>query len=769
MRRLTQRHLVRTLPLMLAAAYGGSAMAQSQIEEVIVTAQKRQEKLQEVPLSITAISGAQLETRGIEGVANLNSLAPNMMFRANPGNDLISTVSLRGSVTGQPAIWVDPSVGMYVDGVYVGKSQGSVFDVVELERVEVLRGPQGTLFGRNTEGGAVNMVSRRPTGVWGGSVGLEVGNRGHMVERIALDLPQMGIAKLSLGYRKEDRDGWAKNANGGQELGARDKEAFRLAATVDVTSALKLDYTYDKSEINNTPTVTSLESVCGWSSCISTAFGAFLGGAMTSAMRPYVTTSRPSTVNINPLYGFWERANVEGHAATMSYKLNDNHTFKYIYAKRDMMYTDANDIDGTPVNAISPAPNFNWGMNAYYHRKTDYTMESHELQWLGSTERLKWVLGFYHFEDDGVTLGPQLFDMFGPSPGFATRSDYSSKTKNKSIFGQMDILLTDKLTATVGLRHTEEEKGGWTHRYITNGFNGPQVANIFGRADYKADFSGNTPVLALGYKLDPTTNLYGRIAKGFKSGGFSGELTSNAVLTPYKPQTSWSGEMGVKKTFFNNKAQINAAIFQTKISDQQTTQLVAGTTESFLTNAGKSVYQGIELEGAIVPVDGWKIQATYGYLKTEYDKYLDNALNIAGRPLIDTASNREAPYAPKHTFSFNVDGRLAKTAWGTLRGIVDYTYTAELNLYACNKDLKAANAGGSYDCAGVRLPDTQNLNLRLLLAGIPIGGPGSADLSFWVKNATNEAKKIQGIDFGVLKTANWQEPRTYGVTFNYKW
>jgi len=176
-------------------------------EEVVVTAQKRQEKLQDVPLSVTAITGAQLETRGIEGLANLNSLAPTLMFRGNPGTELISTVSLRGSGTGQPAIWVDPSVGMYVDGVYVGKAQGSVFDVLDLERVEVLRGPQGTLFGRNTEGGAVNLVSRRPTGEWGGSVAAEFGNRGQKLGRVSLDLPKLGFARISVAGRMEETRG----------------------------------------------------------------------------------------------------------------------------------------------------------------------------------------------------------------------------------------------------------------------------------------------------------------------------------------------------------------------------------------------------------------------------------------------------------------------------------------------------------------------------------------------------------------------------------
>jgi iron complex outermembrane recepter protein len=153
--------------LVLAAA-ASQAVAQGTdkgevLEEVTITAQKRSENLQDVPLSVTAIGAEQLEARGIESLRGLNAIAPNVMFRSNPGAKLISTVGIRGSVTGQPAIWVDAAVGLYLNGIYLGKSQGAVFDVVDIERVEVLRGPQGTLFGRNTEGGAINFITRAPS------------------------------------------------------------------------------------------------------------------------------------------------------------------------------------------------------------------------------------------------------------------------------------------------------------------------------------------------------------------------------------------------------------------------------------------------------------------------------------------------------------------------------------------------------------------------------------------------------------------------------
>jgi iron complex outermembrane receptor protein len=761
--------MMRVLPMLIASAYAGVALAEDKIEEVVVTAQKRKEKLSEVPISITAISGAQLETRGIEGVANLNALAPNMLFKSNPGNELISTVVLRGSGTGQPAIWVDPSVGMYVDGVYIGKAQGSVFDVMELERVEVLRGPQGTLFGRNTEGGAVNMVSRRPTGVWGGSIGLELGNRNLHTERIAVDLPKMGIASISLAYRKEDQKGWAKNATG-PDLGAKDKEAYRIAAKFDINKDFVVNYAYDNSNIDNTPTVTSLYAVDGWSGTFPSTFGAFLGGALQTAMSPYVTTKRPSHVSTNDHgFGLWERSKTVGHALELDYKLNDRNSLKYIYAHREMDFSDAQDIDGTPIGAL-PAPAAFWGASTYYQRHTTYEQDSHELQWVGNTDRLKYVGGLYYFKDDGTTLGPQNFTLFFGNAGAPRRSDYSATTKAKALYFQLDYSLTDKWTATAGFRRTVETKGGWTHNYRTTGFNGPFLANVLPKTEYEATFSGNTPMAALAYKWDETTNVFARLAKGFKSGGFSGELLNAAVTTPYKPQTSLSAEMGIKKSFAANRAQLSAAVFQTKITDQHVTQLVPGTTSSFLTNAGKSTYQGLELEGSLIPTDGWKIQGSYGYLHTKFNEYMDNALNLGPtRPLIDTAGNKKQGYAPEHTFSLNVDGRLAQTAWGTLRGIVDFTYTAESLLYSANKDLAAPDAGGSYSVQKDMMPSYKLINARLLLAGVPIGGPGTADVSLWVKNLTDEDRQLQGIDFGMMRTANWQTPRTYGISMNYKW
>ncbi|MFM7065959.1 MAG: TonB-dependent receptor [Gammaproteobacteria bacterium] len=756
--------------LVLAAA-ASQAVAQGAdkgdvLEEVTITAQKRSENLQDVPLSVTAIGAEQLEARGIESLRGLNAIAPNVMFRSNPGAKLISTVGIRGSVTGQPAIWVDASVGLYLNGIYLGKSQGSVFDVVDIERVEVLRGPQGTLFGRNTEGGAINFITRAPSGEFGGKVSAEVGEYGRAVGRLTVDLPKMGIASATIGLRKEKQDGWAKNLSG-PAMGAVDSDAARVAVNLDFSDDLQVGYSFDYSKQDNTPTPSTLFAVSGWGGTFPSVFGAGIGGAIQRGALPYVRTSRPDTVSTNggPI---WERSKTTAHSLTVDYALSENQSLKYIFADRKLYFGDSQDIDGMPLDSVAtgfPAPfPQTWGMSAYYNRNTDYQQRSHELQWNGTMGDLKWVAGLYHFTDDGETNGAQLFTLFGQGP---QRSNYAVDTTAKAVFAQADYTLADRWTLTAGIRTTKEDRGGWTHRYNTAGFGGARTTDILPFTSYDASFSGTTPMGSISLKVNEDLNVYVRVAKGFKSGGFSAELAIPAVATtPYQPQSSVSKELGIKATLLGGRARVNAAFFHNNITDLQITQLIPATTQSYLTNAGEAVYKGFEAEAQLLLAEGWRVQASYGYLSTEFKKYLDNSFR-PGRPIIDTASNRLAAYAPRNTVNLNLDGRLLQTSFGTLRLIADYTFTSAMNLYTVNKSLSAPNAGGSYVVGLNSVPATRMLNARLVLSDIQTGG-GTADVFIAARNLTDESRQLQGIDFSMFRNATWQEPRIFSLGVNYK-
>ena len=767
--------------LVMTALCAGGAAADVKLEEIVVTAQKREENLQQVPISITAISAAQLEHRGIEGGVALTGLAPNLMVNKAPGGSLISQISIRGSATGQPGIYVDPSVGLYVDGVYIAKSQGSLFELLDLERVEVLRGPQGTLFGRNTLAGAINFVTRKPSGVWGGSVSLDVGKYGRDVERISVDLPQLGPLSLNLAARNEHADGWLRNVTG-KDQGDAGRQAWRLGANLDITPQFQLEYKYDHSEVNEAQSPTTLYALSGSSGTLTalgnqligagtalnnpnfTAAGGFLVAA-SPQMAPHASRSRPSSISTNPGFenGQWLR--IDGHALVASYEINPSNAIKYIGSYRTMDLKNRYDLDGTPVDLIDT------GLN------TELRNYSHELQWIGDVEDIDYVLGYYYYKESGSTRGGQHIAM-SPPPADDKFVDYDTGDRAEAVYGQLNWAATDALTLTMGLRYTRERRTNESAQIATDGYRGPAVGFILPPTGAAASFSASTPTFSVNYQLSPDVNVYARFAKGFKSGGFSAEVPTVAGVTiPYGPEKSTTYEAGVKSMFLDQRAQLNAALYYNNITDMQLSQLPPGSTTSQFFNAGEATQQGVELEGVLLPVDGWKLRLNYGYVHAEFDEYMDRPLNartaaLAGvsvNQLIDTAGNRVMPYAPKHTVDLSVDGKLASTGWGTLRLLANYTYRSSFYVAPANKSLDVADAGSGSLAALNEVPGLGVIDMKLLLADIPLTENGVAEASLWVKNLTDEDKVTNLIDFGFFRTASWTDPRTYGVSFNYKW
>jgi len=755
--RLAQASSPRATP-----AGSGATNEPPAIEEVIVTAQRREERLQDVPLSISAIGGEQLELFGAVNSLALNAMAPNVTVRQGTAGIGNAIIAIRGSSTGYAPLWMDPAIAIYLNGVYLGKSASNTIDMSNVERVEVLRGPQGTLFGRNTEGGAINFITRKPTGVFDGSVTAELGNFDRRSAHFRVDFPKFGIASLSLAARKEQSDGWARNLTG-PDLGAIDNDFVNLSANLDFTDSFTAAYDFVYSNAERTPNVQSIYALDGWTGAFPSVFGPLIGGAIEDAFSPYVVTSRPDRTSTNgPNIADQKDA---FHALTLSYQIADRDSLKYIAAYRKFDLIAALDIDGTPLESITPAPGLTWGLNTDYENHQDYKQHSHELQWTGERDRFNYVFGLYYFRDDGEHGSRQNFALFGAAP---QRADFGAETRAVAAFGQVDYRLSDHWTATIGARYTEEKKSGWTHRYRTNGFGGPFVADIFPRVSYSTDFSDTSPMAALSYKPNADLNFYARVAKGFKSGGFSSELTDPRVSDPFKPQKVISTEVGLKSMLLGGRALANLALFQNKLTDQQLNQLLPGTTQSWIENAGKSTYRGAELEVTFKISNDWQMQLAYGYLDAKFDKYIDNALNIPGQPLIETASNRVAPYAPESTLSVRLDGTLLHTGWADLRARADFAYTSKTYINAANKDLSAPNAGGQYAADIDVLPSNKNLDAGLMLQGIRAGG-GTVDVSLLGRNLTDEDDVVQFIDFGMFRNVTWTPPRTYMVTATYRW
>lgn len=737
--RLTSSPHVRHLAIAtaVASAFAGTNMAMAAdtpMEEVIVTSQKRSERLQDVPIAISALTSGQIEARGISNVLDLKSLAPNLQVSKYPTSNVTSQVALRGAVTFNGAMYWEPSVGMYLDGVYLGKAVGSVFDVVDVERIEVLRGPQGTLYGRNTMAGAINMITRKPSGVLGGSLGLEIGNYGYHTEKVSLDLPKYGIASVSLGVRSENRDGLVKTTFGSptSEMDNRDKIGARLAVLLDFSKDIQADYRYDYTKVDQTPPNNQLYRM--------TATSGPLAG-----MAPYVARDWQKTASLD--YPAYEKLDLKGHGLTLSWQLNGNNTLKWLASHRNLKNDDSFDLDGTPLMIYTGK------------RIADFTQTSHELQWVGNTDRIKYLAGLYYYKDDGYTVNPHI------SLSGTDSSEYGYGTKAKAVYGQVDYRLTDDWTLSGGLRRTSEDKQGSRFKTVTGA--GMGAAIPFTSAS--ATFSATTPMASLAYKLNERTNIYVKYSEGFKSGGFQGEAPSVAeALIPFSPEKQKTYEIGAKMTSVDGRMQLNAALFKNDVQDLQISRFTGTPGLSVIRNAGQATINGLEIEASYVPMDSLKFQLGYGYLDGKYGEYMEAA--AAGQPVTNVAGDRAFPHAPKHTFNLIADAKLGLTSIGMWRAIADYSYTASFYGYPYqlnNVDPSRANANNT------KVNGYGLLNLRLALSRVPVGGPGSADLALWVKNVTDKQQPVNFIDFGPgfanLTTAYFLQPRTYGVSLNYRW
>lgn len=758
---------LRTVPLVISVAIAGQAYAQDKMDEVVVSAQKRTQRIQDVPMAISAISGQALEDRKIEGAADLQGSVPNLNVVAAPVSGLIAATSMRGLGTGQPSIWMDPAVGMYVDGVFVGKNQGALFDMLDLERVEALRGPQGTLFGRNTLGGAVNFVTRKPSGQFSGNVGLEVGNYGRVVEKISIDTAKTpeGLS-LTLAGRKEKQDGWLNNPTAADKWGNRNREAFKLNAAFDVSKDTKLSYMLDRSDINETTTPMSLIKTTGYCSYLSGGTAAAIGcytsyfnPGLGAAITPYLQSGVPSSTSST--FAPVQNLKVTGHTWGAETAINANTKLKYTGSHRSMAYTDSGDLDGSPVNVFTG------------NRSTEYTTDSHELQVTGTAPDTNYVAGLYYFKDSGSTISNQIggFFSFSPLAIKHRQTNFGLGTTAKAAYGQVDYALSKATTLTGGLRYTTEEKSGSVWRSTTVAY--PMATPVWqagmapGDVNVASTFSSLTPTVALSQKLNDTQMVFGRVAKGFKSGGFPLEAPTLAqATTAFKPETSTSYEVGFKGAEGN--ASYAATAFLTKLKDQQISYLPVGSTSPTVTNAGASTYKGLELEGALKVTKDTKIQAGYGYLNAKFDEFLAPA--TVGGATVNAASNLVVGYAPKHTINLSVDSRLANTQWGRLKGLMEYRYVGAYYNYPANKSMTAANAIPGNYAPDSRMPALGTINARLILDQINVGGPGQMDVSLWVKNLTNKQTMQNMIDVsGYYQVGYWSNPRTAGVTMNYKW
>ena len=645
--------------LLAISVAGLSTTASATLEEVVVTARKTAESLQDTPISVTALSGDRLEDMGLSRITKLQNVTPNLVFQNTPaysgaGNN--AAVYIRGVGQKDFVPTIDPGVGIYVDEVYLGRSAGAVLDMIDIQQVEILRGPQGTLFGKNTIGGAISITTTKPNEEFGGKVDIKVGTDERRNIRGVLNVPLSDTLFARGSFGSLQQDGYVFRPFDDKDLGNQDtlmgRLALRWVPSDTFTADLSFDY-YD-DETNGPPLLItrvdgfpeSATAIPGGNfPFINNLFAGFspdFGGpnpivctfpnapsaCFTSAN---AVTGNNTNLGTGPNYSEMEN---EAVSLTLTWDL-DAFTAKLITSYRSLDGEFANDRDGYPQNDGQPAvPGLPILVNPVTHYFDTFKQDqfSVELQLTGSAieDRLRWVAGVYAFEEDGENINPVDFTTVSLQSG--GYFDYSSE----AVFAQATFDFTEKLSATAGMRYTKEDRDYLPDQYIEEMplgglpfpcFNSDGSTKICALGDRAVPYetvnnsiSENTPMVSISYSFTDDVMLYGTYSEGFKVGGFTQRIfPPEPSLPAFGPEYVDSLEAGIKAELLDNSLRVNLAVYSADYSDLQILISEPSRVGPYTTNAGDATIDGFELEINYLSQNGVLIDLAVGYTDAGYD------------------------------------------------------------------------------------------------------------------------------------------------------
>ena len=717
------------LPFMAPAAQAQEVVAEEPVavrgglETIVVTARKRTENLQDVSASISALSQQELERRFDSDVRDFASASPNVVIddtQQGPGG--VAALTIRGIGVADVEKSIDPAVGVVLDEIYLGTSSGNLIKAIDIDRVEVLRGPQGTLFGRNAIGGVINLARSRPTDYFTGKVRATYANYDtkELEGLVSFPLTDWAAMKVTGAYRESD--GYIYNAFLDQDAQRSDFTAIGVQLLLTPTPNLEILLSFDDQNTRQDPPqlmnlAKDSDLFCAvYDQCAVRAFQ----GVPQSGDRYVSLGDGPLGKN-----AFFD---MNLGIAKATYDLGNDMEVNYIFGRMETDEGITQDFDGTPLTL--------------YHtdRPAVYEQDTHELRLSkGGPGPLTFVLGAYYWDSEYTIDLVSYIGFAVPGVVIPIPQTVNQTTKSYAAFFEADYALTDRLTVTLGGRYTKDKKTSGVTDY---GF-GP---NDFLDDPVEETWSKFTPRASVSFDVTDDVMLYGLYSQGYRSGGFNGRPTTlNSATTPFDTETVDNFEVGFKSELFQNRVRFNASAFLMKYKDKQEDLDVpaqGGTGRESLTfNAASAEFKGVEMDLTAQPVEGLTFHGNLGYLDAGYEDFLadTNSDNI-----IDDNSNLELRRAPRWNWTL---GSTAEIPVGTgefwVSGEVSYIGPHEIS-FANNPAL--AN-DGQYLVSG-------SLNYQIAQTQISVFG----------RNLVNEDGWTIGYDVqGLWSYGAARPPRTYGV------
>ena len=775
--------LLKSMLLITTAALPTAVMAQASSSEdsnaravsdgdIVVTAQRREQALQDVPLAVSAISSEQLENRNITGLSDISTgVVPGLQVAPFAGSNSTLLIGARGVVP------LDPSQGtqelpvpLYIDGVPLGRAQGLGLELIDPERIEFLRGPQGQLFGRNAQGGAVQFVSRRPSGEFGFDARAQLGNYGLDSQRLRVDLPEFANIRLQGTIARTQRDPFTRNP-GPQIYSAQrgwnyiDSLGFRIAAEWSPSEALRVNYAYDNADIDDGQGYLQYVPVDIRGRPAASPQAAFNGKYPKVAFAPT----------------FHEGFNTKssGHGLTIQYEASDAITLKSITSYRETSRNGSGNLGaGLPVGGSSTGY-----LTTSAREDLDQNQTYQEIQFLGSWDNLDVTVGATYFNEQvedqrrsfisgpglnlpGLGIQPaSLANCRGLLTCLTARSEQNAETDSYGIYGQITYIpsiLDERLELTAGVRYTDDSKVG-VRTYIAPLALPPYTATSpTGALPPIARFDEKRwdPAFVVKYNFTENVNGYFRFATGYRGGGVS---VRSLGFTPYGAEETESLELGMKGRFFDNRLTLNVAAYQNDTKNQQLSFFESPLTNPSLTTTLNTPLpfkvKGVEVEASFRVVDGLNLSGTYSRTDARELFEFDNPLTVAVDPLRFYSSQ-----VPKNAGNVAID-YMTDMGSTELRFHMDYSFASSHHITGSGQAV--AGFGPTY----VR-PTTKTsiLNGRLSIGEIDVG-PTQAEIAVFGKNILDETNFNFGFD-GAASGGGFgffvQTPRTYGLELRVK-
>jgi len=752
-----------TLAALLVLSVNATAQGVGMLEEVVVTAQKRTESLTDVPISIAVMSSEALQKTGVRQVRELAEFIPNMSISG--GNDSATAVRIRGVGANTRNIGFDTRAGVYVDGVYMGQSPAQNIEILDLERVEVARGPQGTLFGKNTVAGAISMVTKKPTQEQELLVTGEMGNYdSYRVSAIAnLPLGENAAARFSV--VDHNRDGFITNVTTGTQHNERDGTAVRG----------QFAFGGEHYDVNIAGDYLESDRVSSWGVAISDWSGSV------------PNTVSPNDFRIDNNIDNSEEREIWGVSATVNVDLGSDYRLTSITAYRDTWVDRGQDTDHSFLNLLRVEY-----PDAYEQTTQEFQIFSPD------SGRLKYVAGLYLYDEQASSsrraiIGDEIGIVFeGLAPplapfgaqfdgaGVGTFADVDTRSYAVYLNGTYD--LTERLTLGFGARYTEETREvdfDLIGDIVDLGFLQVPGAAIFGVAvgpvvgdqtvanfQDENDYDDFSPMISLSYALGDDSNIYLKYSEAFKSGGYNVDFVTTSALTDgidFDQETVEAWEIGLKGTAMENRLRYNLVAFQMDFEDYQLNQFVQldnATSAITIRNAAEVRSRGVEAELTYFPSNSLMLQGALGYNDAEFESFPggSSARNPAGIGA-DLAGNK-LPDAPELTAAFAIQHNLALPDLGAeFVTRVDWTYTD--SFYATEDNVSFARPGSSLEWG--EIDSYSLLNGRI---GIEAD---TWSVFLWSRNILDEGyEETWTSDFLGTVGRFPGDPRTVGVEVSYR-